>query len=638
MLYTLININSSDVLQAICRTFFHSIWQGIVAAAFAGLIVIFTRQSSARLRYNLLSGVFLFFIAGTVITFLKQLNFATGTDQQVSLLASPTLASGEVVNAAPVTDTTIPGSILQFCNDHAYTIMVVWLLVFLFKGFRMMAAIHGLKQLRTKNNADVPVEWVNRLDGLKSHFKIMSTVKLLESAMIRTPVVLGFLKPAILLPVGFFNNISTEQAEAILLHELAHIKRNDFLANFFQTMMECIFFFNPGLLWISSLIREEREACCDDLVMSVRGDKKLYVEALVSFQEMMLQPQLVMGIGQNKMALLQRIRRLMVGENKSLSIAEKLVLIVGIFVISAFTLMPRQLSSNMAIKPLTSAFVSIQGSTDTIPGKQIRIYQNYKPFSVEVEGSYDLHFSTGDEKGNSYLIIEKKGQSPQFFINGQRRAFAELKLRENLYLEYQVLRKQVQGGKKTLDLKPQAEKLNNKPGYSLEHHVTPSIIFSPTTEPSVLLNKHLALSIGALELKTTTPSLKIGSLEPKLQLKLDQTGELNHKMDLKLKLDTIHVKTTSALSFNKQSGKGKPVLSPADGSLQKFIADLVSEGVVAHADEVRMIRIDEDQLIINEKVQPAALHQKLKTKYGITQTIQVMVDGKDWKKEKPEQP
>ena len=99
------------------------------------------------------------------------------------------------------------------------------------------------------------------------------------------PVVIGHLKPVILIPLGCLAGLPADQVEAILLHELAHIRRSDYFVNFLQNITESIFFFNPGLLWISSLIKEERENCCDDIALEQTKNKRGLVQALISFKE-----------------------------------------------------------------------------------------------------------------------------------------------------------------------------------------------------------------------------------------------------------------------------------------------------------------------------------------------------------------
>ena len=96
---------------------------------------------------------------------------------------------------------------------------------------------------------------------------------------------IGFFKPLILVPMGLLTHLPADQLHAILLHELGHIRRQDYLVNLLQRFAETVFFFNPAVLWLFALLRRERECCCDDLVLLHTGNRKSYLDALVGFQE-----------------------------------------------------------------------------------------------------------------------------------------------------------------------------------------------------------------------------------------------------------------------------------------------------------------------------------------------------------------
>jgi hypothetical protein len=148
------------------------------------------------------------------------------------------------------------------------------------------------------------------------------------------PVVIGHLKPIILIPVGLLAGLPAEQVEAILLHELAHIRRNDYFINFLQNITEAMFFFNPGLLWISSLLREERENCCDDMALAQTHDKRGFVQALISFKEHELYgSKYATAFPGKKNYLMRRVTRILDNKNKTIGVGEKLFLMAGILAI-----------------------------------------------------------------------------------------------------------------------------------------------------------------------------------------------------------------------------------------------------------------------------------------------------------------
>jgi hypothetical protein len=125
-------------------------------------------------------------------------------------------------------------------------------------------------------------------------------------------MVVGHLKPIILLPIGTITGLSPEQLEAILAHELAHIARHDFLVNILQSVVDIVFFYHPGIWWISKVIREEREHCCDDLAVAYNKDSLTFAKALAQLQERdWLQPELAVAINGKKSSLQYRIERLL---------------------------------------------------------------------------------------------------------------------------------------------------------------------------------------------------------------------------------------------------------------------------------------------------------------------------------------
>ena len=153
---------------------------------------------------------------------------------------------------------------------------------------------------------------------LLQRVNISQKVSIYESVKIFTPMVMGFLKPIILLPVGLASGLSTKQLEAILAHELAHIKRYDYVINIFQSIVEALYFFHPALLWLSSRIRIERENCCDDMAILICEDKLALAQALTAIETYRQTPALVMAFLAHKNQLLNRIKRVLgVSERQS---------------------------------------------------------------------------------------------------------------------------------------------------------------------------------------------------------------------------------------------------------------------------------------------------------------------------------
>lgn len=322
---------SDTLLKAISWTLVHTIWQGFVLAFLAGIVILTTKKATSHLRYNLLSSLFIVFIVVAGFTFnyeyqnentesVTSLNFSVEHIQSVWKVEN-----GTVSNAF----STIA---IDFLNANANTIVLIWFIIFCIKGFSITSNLSHIYKIRNYRNQPVSDYWKEKLETLSQTIHLNKHIVLLESQLVKVPSVTGFFKPIILLPIGMLSQLPQDQVEAILLHELAHIRRKDYFVNLLQSFAEIVFFFNPGVLWLSSLIKEERENCCDDIAVSVTQCKARFVHALISFQEYnMKSNELIMGFGGKKNHLLNRAKRIINNDTKSLNAVEKTFLTIAVF-------------------------------------------------------------------------------------------------------------------------------------------------------------------------------------------------------------------------------------------------------------------------------------------------------------------
>lgn len=316
-------IYNDTLLRAISWTLVHSVWQGFLLALCAGTVIYITRKSSSRLRYNLLTTLFLAFMVVAGFTFNYE--FQNETTETTTQLNFP-MGSLNANIAAIVTDENVLMSdvIISFLNRNANTIALIWFMIFCVKCFGIFAGMSHIYRIRNYKTHTPPLYWSNRIEALTRRIRIRKQVLLLESTLVKVPLVTGFFKPILLVPLGLLTSLPEDQIEAILLHELAHIRRKDYGINLLQAFSETIFFFNPGLLWLSSLIKEERENCCDDIAINATENKVNFVQALVTFEEFNRKNYaLAMGFGGTKNHLLQRAKRIIHNNNKSLDKIEK---------------------------------------------------------------------------------------------------------------------------------------------------------------------------------------------------------------------------------------------------------------------------------------------------------------------------
>jgi beta-lactamase regulating signal transducer with metallopeptidase domain len=125
-----------------------------------------------------------------------------------------------------------------------------------------------------------------RLLVLVHRLGIRRTVRFVRSLSVTAPATVGFLRPIVLIPAAALSGLNPHYLDALLIHELAHIRRQDFVVNILQTILETLFFFHPAVWWVSNVVRAEREHCCDDLAVELCGDQDVYAHALVAMQDL----------------------------------------------------------------------------------------------------------------------------------------------------------------------------------------------------------------------------------------------------------------------------------------------------------------------------------------------------------------
>ncbi len=188
-------------------------------------------------------------------------------------------------------------------------IVAVWCFgVFLF-ALRPAWSWCLLHRLRRIGVSAVPQVVQTALGDAARRLGVRREVRLLQSTLVSVPMVVGYLRPVILLPLSVVSGFSTSEMQAILAHELTHIRRHDYLANLLQTLIETICFYHPAVWWLSSRIRQEREHCCDELAARALGSRAAYGRALLALEQLRgTAPVLSLGAGSG--SLLERIRRL----------------------------------------------------------------------------------------------------------------------------------------------------------------------------------------------------------------------------------------------------------------------------------------------------------------------------------------
>lgn len=329
---------SSSIAEALGWTLVHSLWQGLIVTAIVALLlkIIPSRASGSRYAAALAG---LFIVVATIgITFTQ-----VYTSEHIpTAIYTLTTSSGYTYHIAD----NAPGSLLaivrQFMDANMKWFIACWFAGAVFFLLRVAGGSIYVSMLRSSSLA-MADEWNERIHALAAQLNIQRTIALAQSARVHAPVVLGYIKPLIIIPTGMLSGLTTDQLEAIFLHELVHIKRHDYLVNLFQMFMEAFLFFNPFVWMLSTIIRNEREHCCDDAVVSRTGNAKLYAAALVQLEEVRLsQAGIALSLAENKNLLLKRIKRLMEKSVKNYSGRDRIIpvalLVVGLMCASWLTM------------------------------------------------------------------------------------------------------------------------------------------------------------------------------------------------------------------------------------------------------------------------------------------------------------
>ncbi|MBT9391681.1 M48 family metalloprotease [Hymenobacter sp. NST-14] len=350
------------LIRALGWALVHSLWQGaLLALLLAGLLLVL-RQHAAQVRYRTAAAALLTLLLLIGITFGRyyyQPPAAPATSAGLTTyqpVDAPAAAPGPEASwaADPAGSTTAPVSWAQtwqqYFDANLPLVVTVWMMGLLVMLLRLLGGLAYVQRLRRYRVQPLAEEWQQRLAALARRAGLQQKVELLESALVKVPVVVGHLRPVVLLPLGTVTGLGTAYLEAILAHELAHVQRRDYLLNLLQSVAETVLFYHPGVWFITACLRTERENCCDDAATALIGGNPLTVaRALAALAELNAAPEPT-GVGLALSALgpdgsvLGRIRRLVQGRQRP-TFAEGFmaacVVLVGLVVLSTAVALAR---------------------------------------------------------------------------------------------------------------------------------------------------------------------------------------------------------------------------------------------------------------------------------------------------------
>ena len=434
-----------ELQTAIYTTLLHSLWMGLILATLTSAIIISTRRQTASLRYNLLTASLIIFVLSIGFVFYKNLNTDVVTNhvyQQQSGFNVPETHNSMIGTSMPtaVNDSFLDHakSFVSLWSSYSNQIVLIWFLIICAKSIQLFLGLQSIRYIKSTKVFSAGAFWEQKVAELSKKLNISKPVKILQSGLAKVPMIVGHFKPVILIPLGLINGLAVNEVEAIISHELAHLKRNDYLINLIQSFVEIVFFFNPAVLWISKLIKEERENCCDDLALSCIESKHQYIKALISCQEFSSSyPNYAMAIIGKKSTLKDRVSRMVFGNNSSLNKVEKTLLSVALvsalLLTTAFTKVRSYVKENRssiaenikvaientAIDTIKSKPSSLRKSNSAAPDPRItRIKASQQKIDKKIEASTNDKITKARERNyrvylanvNAYKANIKKYQ------------------------------------------------------------------------------------------------------------------------------------------------------------------------------------------------------------------------------------
>ncbi len=453
---------SLPIIDALGWTIVHSLWQ---ATLLGGLLWITSRTiSSAQLRYRLAYGTLLSQLL------LSCLTFAYCYEPLAAPIKAP-LAEGNLTFLLTETGTSgwEPGSILPY-------VVLLWLLGLVIGVVRLSISFGRVRRMRSSAERAVPAAFDHLVRQLAQRIGYLGKLRIALSSAVDGPALVGHLKPILLFPVAMINQLTPEQAEAVILHELAHLQRKDHWWNLLQCLIEVLFQYHPMIWWIGARIREEREHCCDDVVLAYGPGGLPYAKALLYFETQRSTPTTAVALTNNPGGLLGRVQRFLHKQNIPYQMKSRLFLLpllglIALVSTAAYVPSATELSaevadasdittteaSNVANRNITPDAVSaplgriVPPAIDTLPRGRHKVtsYRNGKSteFVVEDGAIQSLKIDGKDIPSSEYdehqpmierMLGTNETKTKAFFWNGRDLEDMELEL-EGEAIEFETL-------------------------------------------------------------------------------------------------------------------------------------------------------------------------------------------------------
>ncbi len=409
----------NNLIKALGWSIFHSLWQGaiIYALLFGALMII--PKLSAKWKHNLAFGSLLLIFASFCFTFYSVFEVPLTESQKQVANAFISSTNLQLVSSL---------STSSFLKTEAWFPLITGFYIFgiVIQLLIILSGYQKLKTLKKSNTIAIPAAWNTVFQATLGQLKINKPVQFFLSTKVNVPLVIGYFKPVVLFPIVLATQLDLSQVEAILIHELSHIRRNDYMLNLVKTAIETLLFFNPFIWLAGKFIRIEREHACDDLVVKHTGTPLTYAHALLKLELLKDKqtPVLSLAATGTNQHLYQRIKRITNMKTTYINAKQQLVILALALstVLSLAWMNPTKPEIHKAkslaniVKPTfevknISNHVVLKADTDTTKKKR------KKEYIIKSDGKTTVYTSLDempDSLRESILTMEKKFNSPEW--------------------------------------------------------------------------------------------------------------------------------------------------------------------------------------------------------------------------------
>jgi TonB family protein len=370
-------LDGSPLARALGLALVQFLWQGAVIGIGTALVLIALRRAAAQIRYLVACFGLTMLMAAPVVTTVRHLNDAPSSSSRATTTSTAAIAAIPVAAAKGLTIAEAAGPAAPTVVSIGWLEPRLPLVVTLWSGGVLVLALQLARgwlrvgRIRRRATLLAYVDWPDAVRQMADRLGVTARLRLVTSALTDVPAVIGWLRPAIVVPASALTGLPPAHLDAILAHELAHVRRADYLVNVVQCVIETLLFYHPAVWWVSRQVRLERELCCDDMAVSLCADRLIYARALASLEELRGErPALAMAATGGD--LLARVRRLVEpgtasGPTFSGGVAMAVVLTILLVAVSGrISGMPADVDRSQP-----SAVAVVPPAVDSAPGRPV---------------------------------------------------------------------------------------------------------------------------------------------------------------------------------------------------------------------------------------------------------------------------